>query len=175
MSSFQSDDRPPSIGPGARPIDAPRGIIEKIRRESNCSLDNEVTHERLVQVVVVYWNFQKCYFFKGNRYWLTELFHFWNGIILSYFIHIFLISTCFRPLKKCPLDSTTFSLKAHRRLGRGWEISKSQKLEVNAFQEHRHRARSFGVGEPISIVTNNMFMPHSCSPSPTRNPDTHKV
>ncbi|PAV83236.1 hypothetical protein WR25_15579 [Diploscapter pachys] len=107
----RSDDRPPSIGPGARPIDAPRGIIEKIRRESNCSLDNEVTHERLVQA---------------------------SQKVSSGFDDIF--------IEGSPVGSG----------------------------EHRHRARSFGVGEPISIVTNNMFMPHSCSPSPTRNPDTHK-
>lgn len=39
----------------------------------------------------------------------------------------------------------------------------------------RRRAPSVSsVGEPISIVT-NVFLPHSCSPSPTRVTDMHKV
>ncbi|KAK6057822.1 hypothetical protein COOONC_04620 [Cooperia oncophora] len=38
----------------------------------------------------------------------------------------------------------------------------------------RRRAPSASsVGEPISIVT-NVFLPHSCSPSPTRVTDMHK-
>ena len=37
--------------PVARRLDAPRGRIANIRRESDCSLSNEVEHKRLVKAL----------------------------------------------------------------------------------------------------------------------------
>lgn len=94
--------------PVARRIDAPRGRIANIRRESDCSLNNEVQHERLVKT---------------------------------------------SQQVSCGFDDITLE---------------SSSVEV------RKRAPSVSsVGEPISIVT-NVFLPHSCSPSPTRVADMHK-
>ncbi|KAJ1358398.1 hypothetical protein KIN20_016812 [Parelaphostrongylus tenuis] len=93
--------------PVARPLDAPRGRIANIRRESDCSLNNEVEHERMVKT---------------------------------------------SQQVSCGFDDIT--------------LEKSVEL--------RRRAPSASsIGEPISIVT-NVFLPHSCSPSPTRVTDMHK-
>ncbi|RCN45282.1 hypothetical protein ANCCAN_08678 [Ancylostoma caninum] len=95
--------------PVARRLDAPRGRIANIRRESDCSLSNEVEHERLVKT---------------------------------------------SQQVSCGFDDIT--------------------LESSSSMEMRRRAPSVSsVGEPISIVT-NVFLPHSCSPSPTRVTDMHK-
>ncbi|CAI5456081.1 unnamed protein product [Caenorhabditis angaria] len=94
-----------------RGIDAPRGRIANIRRESNCSVDSEVAHERLVKVSQQ-------------------------------------VSTGFDDISIEPLPSVA---------------------------DYRRRTASFSttLGEPISVVT-NVFIPHSCSPSPTRLPDAFK-
>uniref|UniRef100_A0A0K0DJD9 Uncharacterized protein n=1 Tax=Angiostrongylus cantonensis TaxID=6313 RepID=A0A0K0DJD9_ANGCA len=93
----------------ARPLDAPRGRIANIRRESDCSLNNEVEHERMVKT---------------------------------------------SQQVSCGFDDIT--------------------LEKSVASELRRRAPSASpIGEPISIVT-NVFLPHSCSPSPTRVTDMHK-
>ncbi|KAK6029420.1 hypothetical protein OSTOST_04469 [Ostertagia ostertagi] len=93
--------------PVARRLDAPRGRIANIRRESDCSLNNEVEHERLVKTS--------------------------QQVSCAVFISALL-----------------------------------------SIQEMRRRAPSASsVGEPISIVT-NVFLPHSCSPSPTRVTEIHK-
>ncbi|KAK5973190.1 hypothetical protein GCK32_006950 [Trichostrongylus colubriformis] len=95
--------------PVARRLDAPRGRIANIRRESDCSLNNEVEHERLVKT---------------------------------------------SQQVSCGFDDIT--------------------LESSSAMEMRRRAPSASsVGEPISIVT-NVFLPNSCSPSPTRVTDMHK-
>nr|CDJ84369.1 MGC80520 protein [Haemonchus contortus] len=95
--------------PVARRLDAPRGRIANIRRESDCSLNNEVEHERLVKT---------------------------------------------SQQVSCGFDDIT--------------------LESSSASEMRRRAPSASsVGEPISIVT-NVFLPHSCSPSPTRVSEIHK-
>ncbi|CAI2357416.1 unnamed protein product [Caenorhabditis sp. 36 PRJEB53466] len=91
-----------------RAIDAPRGRIANIRRESSCSVDSEAAHERLIKASQV-------------------------------------VSSGFDDMAIEP--------------------------ERSPNSDFRRRTPSFStvVGEPISVVT-NAFIPHSCSPSPTRLP-----
>ncbi|CAB3401011.1 unnamed protein product [Caenorhabditis bovis] len=96
-----------------RAIDAPRGRIANIRRESNCSIDSEAAHEKMVKV---------------------------SQQVSSGF--------------------DEFSLESER--------------GSPSALDFRRRTPSFTcVGEPISVVT-NAFIPHSCSPSPTRLPEAFK-
>ncbi|KJH53120.1 flavocytochrome c [Dictyocaulus viviparus] len=98
---------PESNLPVARRSNAPRGRIANIRRESDCSLNNEVEHERLVKT---------------------------------------------SQQVSCGFDDIT--------------LEKSMEMR-------RRIPSASSIGEPISIVT-NVFLPHSCSPSPTRVTDMHK-
>uniref|UniRef100_A0A8R1DRY7 Uncharacterized protein n=1 Tax=Caenorhabditis japonica TaxID=281687 RepID=A0A8R1DRY7_CAEJA len=102
--SSKSDEK--FVGRG---IDAPRGRIANIRRESSCSVDSEAAHERLV--------------------------------------------------KASQVVSTGFD-----------DIAIESEKSPNADFRRRAPSLSTIVGEPISVVTTNVFIPHSCSPSPTRLP-----
>ncbi|CCD71353.1 Protein kinase domain-containing protein [Caenorhabditis elegans] len=103
LSSKSAEDK--FVGRG---IDAPRGRIANIRRESSCSVDSEAAHERLT--------------------------------------------------------------KASQQVSTGFDdIALDSERSPGTSAEFRRRAPSFNtvIGEPISVVT-NAFIPHSCSPSPTR-------
>lgn len=107
VRKFSKTKLPDSNLPVARPLDAPRGRIANIRRESDCSLSNEVEHERLVKT---------------------------------------------SQQVSCGFDDITLE---------------------KAVELRRRAPSASSIGEPISIVT-NVFLPNSCSPSPTRVTDMHK-
>ncbi|CAJ0956201.1 unnamed protein product, partial [Mesorhabditis belari] len=105
-----------------RPTDAPRGRLANIRRESSCSVDSEISHERL--------------------------------------------------------------LKATQKVSAQWdELSiEEQERRPDSTSTSNNGRRNSSVSEPITVaIMNNAFLPHSCSPSPTRyepakqcySPSTH--
>ncbi|VDM59268.1 unnamed protein product [Angiostrongylus costaricensis] len=58
--------------------------------------------------------------------------------------------------------------------GRIANIRRESDCSLNNEELRRRAPSASPIGEPISIVT-NVFLPHSCSPSPTRVTDMHKV